>query len=220
MHFDPATLSIYLVTDTQQCVASGRTVTDTVQQAAHQGVTLVQIRDKEASARDFLAMTLEIAKVMPKHIPLLINDRVDIFLAAQLAKANVAGMHIGQTELPATTVRQLIGPHAILGVSAASEETLLEAQNSQVVDYVGIGPLHDTQTKKNAPAGRGFEAMAQLRSYTHLPAVAIGGITASDLPPLRAAGFNGAAVVSAICKAPDPGAAAHALAQQWRTTAG
>lgn len=213
MRFD---LSTYFVTDSAQCASVGHTLIDTVQQAIAGGVSMVQVREKDASARDFLHVVQAVAAVVPEYVTLVVNDRVDVYLAARATGTRLSGMHIGQSELPPELVRQLIGPDAIIGQSAATAETLAAATQCGVVDYVGIGPLHDTTSKKNAPAGRGLAALAALRKHTPLPAVAIGGITAADLAGLRQAGFNGAAVVGAICKAQDARAAAAALAQAWK----
>jgi thiamine-phosphate diphosphorylase len=103
----------------------------------------------------------------------------------------------------------------VLGLSAATRGELAVAEAAGA-DYVGIGALHPTRTKENAPPALGLEGFAKLVALTRLPAVAIGGITAADLPRLRAAGAAGAAVVSAICGAEDPGAAARELAKAWR----
>lgn len=211
----PLDLSLYLVTDSEQCRAAGRSVAETVALAVEGGVTIVQVREKDASAREFLATVASVAAVLPAHVPLLVNDRVDVYLAARAAGHTVAGVHIGQSELPAPLVRQLIGADAVLGISAATPESIAEAQASGVVDYVGMGPLNTTTTKRNAPPAIGLQALAALRRRTHLPAVAIGGVGAADMQPLRSAGFDGAAVVSAICKAPDPRAAAAALKACW-----
>lgn len=207
--------SLYLVTDSAQCEAAGRTLVETVGQAVAAGVTTVQIREKEADARDFLCKVIAIAKTLPAHVTLLVNDRIDIYLAALQAGVHVHGVHIGQTEIPAKLARAIIGPQAILGLSAATAQTLAEASRSNAVSYVGIGPLHNTASKQNAPAGRGLPALQALRKLTHLPAVAIGGVTAADMPGLRAAGFDGAAIISAICSAVDPASAARALKAAW-----
>lgn len=212
-------LSLYLVTDSAQSAHAGRSLAHTVQQAVAAGVTVVQVREKDASSRDFLAQVRTIADVLPAHVPLIVNDRIDVFLAARAAGARVAGVHLGQSEVPAELARQLIGADAILGVSAATPETLAEAQHAGVVDYVGIGPLNATTTKRNAPAALGIDKLAQLRALTPLPAVAIGGITAADLGAVRAAGFDGAAVVSAICAAADAHAATLALRDAWHGAA-
>ncbi|PAT36031.1 thiamine phosphate synthase [Vandammella animalimorsus] len=209
-------LALYLVTDSGQCARAGRNLQETVLRAVEGGVRIVQIREKDASAREFLASVCAVAQVLPTQVPLLVNDRIDVFLAARAAGARVAGVHIGQSEIPAKLARQLIGPQAILGLSAATPAALAEAERCGVVDYVGIGPLNTTTTKKNAPPALGLPALQALSQGVRLPAVAIGGIGSGDMAGLRAAGFDGAAVVSAICAAPDPRQAAQALLQAWQ----
>lgn len=209
-------LSVYLVTDPDQCAARGRTVAETVERAVAGGVTAVQVRDKEAGGRAFLRTVLDVAAVLPDHVALIVNDRVDVFLAARAAGARVAGVHVGQSDLPAESVRQLIGENAVLGLSAATVDELRAAGASAArVHHVGIGALHATRTKADAPTPLGHEGFAALVRHTGLPAVAIGGVTPDDLPRLRAAGAAGGAVVSGICAAPDPEAAARLYADAW-----
>ncbi|MGP3770208.1 thiamine phosphate synthase [Streptomyces sp. SDT5-1] len=209
-------LSVYLVTDPDQCAALGRTVAETVERAVAGGVTAVQVREKRAGGRAFLRTVLDVAAVLPEHVVLIVNDRVDVFLAARAAGARVTGVHVGQSDLPAESVRQLIGEEAVLGLSAATVDELRAAEASPArVDHVGIGALHATRTKADAPTPLGHEGFAALVRHTRLPAVAIGGVTADDLPHLRAAGAAGGAVVSGICAAPAPEAAARRYADAW-----
>lgn len=208
-------LAVYLVTDEAICDAAGRTVADTARLAVAGGVTCVQVRSKSAPARDFLAQVLAVAEAVGDRVPVLVNDRVDVFLAARDAGAGVAGVHVGQSDLPALAVRRTIGADAVLGLSAATPDEIARAA-ADAVDYIGIGPVYDTATKADAPAGGGIEWAAGLAARSSLPAVAIGGITAADAAPLARAGFAGAAVVSAICAAGDPAAAARTLADEWR----
>ncbi|MEB8340348.1 thiamine phosphate synthase [Streptomyces endophyticus] len=209
-------LSVYLVTDPDQCAARGRSVTETVERAVAGGVTAVQIREKHASGREFLRTVLDVAEVLPEHVALIVNDRVDVFLAARAHGARVTGVHVGQSDLPAASVRQLIGDDAVLGLSAATASELHTAATSAArVDHVGIGALHATRTKADAPEPLGLEGFAALAALSELPAVAIGGVTPDDLPHLRAAGAAGAAIVSGICAAEDPRAAARTYADAW-----
>ncbi len=211
-----ADLSVYLVTDPAQCAARGRTVAETVAQAVAGGVTAVQVREKHASGGEFLRTVLDVAEVLPEHVALMVNDRVDVFLAARASGARVTGVHVGQSDLPATAVRQLIGDDAVLGLSAATAHELHAAATSTArVDHVGIGALHATRTKADAPEPLGRDGFAALARLSALPAVAIGGVTPADLPHLRAAGAAGAAVVSGICAADDPRAAARSYADAW-----
>jgi thiamine-phosphate pyrophosphorylase len=206
-------LSIYLVTDAGQVARRGRDLVDVVAAAVDGGVTAVQVRDKDAPARDLLATVTRVAAVLPPGVALIVNDRVDVFLAARVAGVRVDGVHIGQDDLPLGLVRSIVGPSAVVGVSAATTDELLSADRA---DYVGIGVLHATLTKVDAPPPLGLDGFARLAAVTGRPAVAIGGVTAADLPGLRAAGAAGAAVVSAVCDADDPRAAAAALADAWR----
>ncbi|MGW3247427.1 thiamine phosphate synthase [Streptomyces sp. NPDC001070] len=216
MTVTPVDLSVYLVTDTDQCRDRGRSVAETVAQAVAGGVTAVQIREKHADGGDFLRTVTEVAAVLPERVALIVNDRVDVFLAARAGGIRVSGVHVGQSDLPAGAVRDLIGPHAVLGLSAATPDELrAAAQDPAGVDHVGIGALHATRTKADAPPSLGHDGFARLARLSALPAVAIGGVDPGDLPRLREAGAAGAAVVSGICAAEDPCAAARAYALAW-----
>jgi thiamine-phosphate pyrophosphorylase len=227
-------LSLYLVTDERLAAAAGHDLVELVREAAENGVTVVQVREKTASARQFLDTVMRVAEVIPEHVALIVNDRVDVFLAARAAGARVAGVHVGQSDLPVEAVRGLVGD-AIVGVSASTDAELLRAATSGVrIDYVGVGTVHATTTKSDAPPPLGIDGVARsvatLAAHrgapaaagptrTPLPVVAIGGVSLVDLSGLHAAGAAGAAVVSAICSAPDPGAASRALRSAWEAAA-
>ncbi|MFI8593091.1 thiamine phosphate synthase [Microbacterium sp. NPDC078428] len=209
-------LSLYLVTDSRLAAAAGHDLVELVRAAAEGGVTAVQVRDKDASARVFLDTVLRISDALPAGVALLVNDRVDVFLAARAGGARVEGVHVGQSDLPVGAVRELIGADAVLGLSASTPEQLrLAAAGAARVDYVGIGAVHATTTKKDAPEPLGLGRFARLVAASPLPAVGIGGVTRADLPEMRSAGAAGAAVVSAICSAPDPATAARELRAAW-----
>ena len=213
-------LSLYLVTDSRLAAQAGHELPGLVRAAVAGGVTAVQLREKDAGARDFLDLVLRVAEQLPEAVPLIVNDRVDVFLAARHAGAPVAGVHLGQSDLPAAAARELIGPEALIGVSASTPEQLREAAGGAGrVDYVGIGALHATRTKADAPPPLGVRRFAALLAETALPAVAIGGVSVADMPALRAHGAAGGAVVSAICSAADPGAAARQLREAWQSGA-
>jgi thiamine-phosphate pyrophosphorylase len=200
--FDP---SLYLVTDPAQ--GGGRPLGEIVARAVAGGVTLVQLRDKAADGRALLeeARAL-IALLTPLGVPLIVNDRVDVAVAA-----GAAGCHVGQTDLPAAAARALLGPDALLGVSLDSVEQVRDVDPA-VVDYVAHGPFAATLTKADAGGAVGGEGIARVRALTDLPLVAIGGIDAGNLAAAVRAGADGIAVVSAIMAAADPQAAARALA--------
>ncbi|MBB2976150.1 thiamine-phosphate pyrophosphorylase [Microbacterium endophyticum] len=213
-------LSLYLVTDAKIATDAGHDLIELMHTAARHGVTTVQVREKDASPRRFLETVLRISETLPPHVSLLVNDRIDVYLAARAAGARVAGVHVGQSDLPVAAVREMIGPDAVLGLSASTEEQLrAAASGAGNVNYVGIGALHATATKKDAPPSLGIVRFAQLVAASALPAVAIGGVTRHDLAGLRRAGAAGAAVVSAVCAAPDPGVAALELRQAWESAA-
>jgi thiamine-phosphate pyrophosphorylase len=197
----PFDLSLYLITDTR--LAGSRGVVETVRQAIEGGVTLVQLRDPDASTR-WLVQTAEalLDILRPRGIPLIINDRVDVALAV-----GAEGVHVGQSDMPTEKVRALIGPDRILGLSAS---TFAEVAGDDLgpVDYLGIGPVFATSTKPKAASPVGFDGLADLVARASLPVVAIGGIKADHVDQALAAGADGVSIVSAIMAADDPEAAA------------
>lgn len=208
-------LSLYLVTDESQCRSRGRDVLHTVEAAVDGGVTCVQLRAKSVDDGPFLTQVQSVAEAVGDRVPVIVNDRVDVFLAARDLGARVAGVHLGRLDLPAGIARRLIGEDAYLGLSAATPGELYDAQEQGACDHVSIGVVHDTATKADAPKSLGIDGVARMSALTHLPTVAIGGITVDDLPALRAGGLDGGAVVSAICTAEDPTRAAAALRAAW-----
>lgn len=208
-------LSVYLVTDTRQCGARG--VPSVVSSAVRGGVRTVQIRDHEASAAELLALVLAVAAVLDERTTLLVDDRVDVALAARLAGARVHGVHVGQSDLPVAAARALLGPDAVIGLTANTPAHLdaAHALPAGTVDYLGVGVIRPTATKPDHPAPLGIEGFAELAAATALPCVAIGGVRLDDAAALRSAGAAGLAVVSAICAADDPSAVAAALRAEW-----
>lgn len=213
-------LSLYLVTDSAQAAAAGRSIVDVVRRAVSEGVSAVQVREKATAGREFLDTVLRIADVLPDTVALIVNDRVDVFLAARAAGRRPAGVHVGQSDLPVGVVRALIGGDAVIGLSASTDAELRRAaEDPALVDYVGIGALHATRTKSDAPPALGLVEFARLVGVSTLPAVAIGGVGLRDLAALRECGAAGVAVVSAICAAPHPEQAARELRAAWGATA-
>lgn len=207
-------LSTYLVTDTALCAP--RTVPQVVAAAVRGGATCVQVREKTADGRALLALVRAVVDVAGT-VPVLVNDRLDVALAARRSGADVAGVHVGQSDLPPPTVRALLWPGAVLGHSVANMSELDEVASWPVgtVNHLGIGPVHHTTTKPGHAPPLGLAGAAQLAAATDLPCVAIGGLRAALAGALRAAGVAGAAYVSAICANTDPEQAARELAQAW-----
>ncbi|MGO4782751.1 thiamine phosphate synthase [Cryobacterium sp. W22_MBD10_FK3] len=213
-------LSLYLVTDSAQAAAAGRSIVDVVRHAVAGGVSAVQVREKETAGREFLDTVLRIADVLPDTVALIVNDRVDVFLAARAAGRRLTGVHVGQSDLPVGAVRDLVGADVVIGLSASTDAQLRRAADDPaLVDYVGIGALHTTRTKKDAPSALGLAEFARLVGVSTLPAVAIGGVGLGDLAALRECGAAGAAVVSAICASPHPEQAAREFRAAWGVTA-
>ncbi|HVV94144.1 MAG TPA: thiamine phosphate synthase [Hyphomicrobiales bacterium] len=206
--FDP---SVYLVTDGRLCAARG--VVETVRAAIDGGVTAVQLRDPSVPARVLVATAKAlVALLRPRGIPLIVNDRADVALAA-----DADGVHLGQDDLAPRHARRLLGPGRIIGLSVGSPaEFAASADQLPFVDYLGTGPLRVTTTKADAGAAIGIEGLVAVRTLTTLPLVAIGGVDAALAAEAAAAGADGVAVVSAICGAPDPAAAAAAIAAAFR----
>lgn len=207
---------IYLVTDTGQCGQRG--VVETVRAAVAGGIGTVQVREKHASAAEFYALVLAVAQAVGDRALVLVDDRVDLYLAAREAGAAVHGVHVGQSDLPAAAVRAIVGPDAVVGLTANTQEHLREVRRlpAGTLDYLGAGVIRPTRTKADHPKPLGLDGFRSFAAASPLPCVAIGGILATDVAALRAAGASGAAVVSAVCAASDPGLAAADLVREWK----
>lgn len=206
----PFDLSLYLVTDKPENYR--KPLLAAVEEAVSAGATIVQYRADGGTKRELHTTALELQKLLrPRKIPLIINDHIDLALAI-----DADGAHIGQNDLPVAIARRLLGPDRILGVSI-STETDLANTDLTVVDYLGIGPVYSTISKRNAPAAIGTDGLARLKTQTHLPIVAIGGISIERAPAVLATGVNGIAVVSALSQIDDIPAAARALLSAKKT---
>lgn len=208
MVLNRAALRLCLVTDPELCRARG--LVETVLAAVAGGATMVQLRDKTATARARIeaARALKLA-LAGTGVPLIVNDDIDAALAV-----GAEGVHIGQEDCDPTQARALLGPGPILGLSC---ETLaaVRAADPGVVDYLGLGPVFGTASKPDHKRPVGFDGLAALRDATRLPTIAIGGLKAEHVGAARDAGVDGLAVISAICGRPDPEAAARAFS--WET---
>lgn len=200
----PFDLSLYLAVGPADC--RGRPVAQVVAAALRGGVTLVQLRDKTASASDFLALgRLLLGLCRDAGVPLIVNDRVEAAVAL-----GADGLHVGQEDLEAAAARRAIGPDRLLGLSVHAVEQFAELPEG-CVDYLGVGPVFPTASKQDARPAIGGEGVASLCAAATLPVVAIGGLDALKAGVAIEAGAAGIAVVSAIAAAEDPEAAARAL---------
>lgn len=202
--------TLYLITDPE--LAGGRDkVVPIVQEAVRGGATVVQLRDKEASDEEVEATARELMKVLG-GVPLFINDRAEV--AAKVG----CHLHIGQNDMDFNQARELLGPDKLIGLSVGTREELDAIDPQEAPDVIGIGPVHSTATKKNAPAGIGAEAARRLATAARergIESVAIGGIKAHNVHELSASDFAGICVVSDIMAADDPAAAAHNLKEAY-----
>ena len=197
--------SIYLVTD-DGCL-QGRALIDCVREALEGGVTLVQYRAKTASSAEMYAEVLQLKALCDSFkVPLIINDRLDIAMAV-----GAAGVHLGQDDLPCAAARKILGEDYIIGVSAHNPAEAKAALQSGA-DYLGCGAVFGTATKADVKK-LGTEGLTAICREKGLPVVGIGGVTADNYREVRAAGADGAAIVSGILAQPDISATVRAIAK-------
>lgn len=197
--------SIYLVTD-DGCL-QGRALIDCVREALEGGVTLVQYRTKTASSAEMYAEALQMKALCDSfNVPLIINDRLDIAMAV-----GAAGVHLGQDDLPCAAARRILGEDYLIGVSAHNPAEAKAALQSGA-DYLGCGAVFGTATKADVKK-LGTEGLTAICREKGLPVVGIGGVTADNYREVRAAGADGAAIVSGILAQPDIRATVRAIAR-------
>ncbi|SDI99832.1 thiamine phosphate synthase [Billgrantia gudaonensis] len=197
-------LTLYLVTDPHLCAERG--LVETVVAAVRGGVTLVQLRDKHASDAVLIDQARRLkAALAGSGVPLIVNDRL-----AVAVESGADGLHIGQDDGDVAEARTALGEAAILGLSVQNLEQMAHI-DAERLDYLGLGPVFATPSKRDHAEPLGFAGLASLVAASPLPAVAIGGLKAEHATAVRDVGAQGAAVVSAICGQPDPEAAARAF---------
>lgn len=198
--------TLYLITDRR--LAGARPLADLVAAAVRGGVTAVQFREKECATREFVELARALKTLLaPLGVPLIVNDRVDVALAAC-----ADGVHVGQSDMDCRDVRRLLGPSAVIGLSVENLEQALAAPLE--ADYLGVGPIFSTPTKTDAAPEWGLAGLAALRQVSQRPLVAIGGIHPDNAGRVIGCGADGIAVVSAICTAPEPELAARRLRRE------
>ena len=199
----PEQLLLYAVTDSAWL--SGRRLADCVAQAIAAGATFIQLREKHAGFEQKVALAREIAPICrAAGVPFVIDDDVEVALAS-----GADGVHVGQDDLACAEARRMLGPDAIVGVSAHSVAEALRAQE-EGADYLGAGALVATATKQDATRLMPAE-LASICAAVDIPVVGIGGLNARTIPQFSGLGCSGAAVVSAIFGAPDITAATREL---------
>jgi thiamine-phosphate pyrophosphorylase len=196
--------SLYLVTD--RGLAGGRSNFEVVKAAVEGGATVVQLREKDCSTREFVQQALAIKDFLRnRRIPLIINDRLDV---AQAVKAD--GVHLGQTDMPLEMAKEILGDSMIIGISAESLEDAIAAERGGA-DYLGVSPIYATPTKTDTAPPLGLAGLREIRKAVRLPLVGIGGLNRQNCAEVIRSGADGVAVVSAIVAADDPEAAATVL---------
>lgn len=221
-------ISAYLVIGPEN--TNGRDVATVVKEALLGGITCVQLRAKHADAAEIVAMARDIADTIQAagksdNVAFVIDDRVDVAWQCRCMGIKVDGVHVGQTDMDVRYCRRLLGPNAIIGLSAATDQlvTLVNELPEGLIDYVGAGPVHPSVSKPDCGVGsdgqvhilavKGIENLAAISRY---PVVAGGGVTLADVPQLARTPAAGWFVISAIAGAPDPRKATQALVHAWK----
>lgn len=221
-------VSAYLVIGPENTL--GRPVAPIIRDAVESGFTCIQIRSKVASARDMIALTEQAAQVIAQvgkteSVALIVNDRLDVVLAARMAGVTVDGIHVGQSDIPVEVCRHYLGEESIIGLSAKTKNIFNYVQNADasLIDYFGVGPLHETATKKDCLAGEdgavithGLEDFARLAAISPIPVIVGGGVKLADIAALAVTGVKGFFVVSAVAGAKEPRENALQLASAWK----
>lgn len=207
----------------------GRPVADMIGAVVDAGFTCIQLRSKQAGARDMIELARQSADIIARagrseSLALLIDDRLDVVLAARKLGVKVDGVHVGQGDIPVSICRDYLGEDCIVGLSARSQDLFDYVKTADVsqVDYFGAGPLRPSVTKLDCGRDesgniltRNFEELAELARISPIPVVVGGGVLAFDLPALKKTGVAGFFVVSATASADNPAAAARELAEVW-----
>ncbi|MDF3003587.1 MAG: thiamine phosphate synthase [Oscillospiraceae bacterium] len=195
MKIDKSAMLLYAVTD--RSWLNGETLESTVEKVLAAGVTFLQLREKDLSDEEFLTEANKIKPLAQKyHIPFVINDNIEVAI-----KCGADGVHVGQSDIVDKNVRTLVGPDMILGISANTVETAKRAEESGA-DYIGVGAVFGTATKKDAQA-ISVERLREICAAVSIPVVAIGGINEHNILQLANSGVDGVAVISAIFAKPD-----------------
>lgn len=188
--------TLYLVTDSSY--HTEESFLRTVEEALRGGLTLLQLREKEKSAREYMELAGKVKEICGRYgVPLLIDDRVDV-----AAAVGAAGVHVGQSDIPVAAARKILGPDKIVGATAKTVEQALEAWR-QGADYLGVGAIYPTTTKVKTILTK-VSTLKEICEAVPIPVNAIGGLNAGNMDVLEGSGIAGICVVSAIMKSEDP----------------
>lgn len=223
-------ISAYLVIGPEN--TKGRPAASVIKNAVEAGFTCVQIRSKVASARELIEMTRQAAMVISQagrsnEVALLVDDRLDVGLAARKQGIKVDGIHVGQTDIPVEVCREYLGEDSIVGLSARTHELFEYIQTADIsnIDYFGAGPLHETMTKPDCGLDqdgkviiRSFDDISRLARISPIPVVIGGGVKLADIPQLARTKVDGFFVVTAVSEADDPKQSASDLVEAWNAS--
>ena len=199
--------SLYVCTDRD--LMSSQTIEESVEKALKGGAGIIQLREKSISGRDFYEEAKAVHEITKRYgVPLIINDRVDIALAI-----GAEGVHVGQSDIPCSAVRKIVGKDMLVGVSASSVEEAVKAVEDGA-DYLGVGAMNPTATKTDADSVT-MEELVAIRKAVTIPIVIIGGINKETALRYKGLGIDGIAVVSAVVSSPDPEKSAKELKELW-----
>ncbi|HGG0417114.1 thiamine phosphate synthase [Clostridium botulinum] len=195
---------LYLITDRR--FLKGRELKKVVEDAILGGVTIVQVREKDVSTREFYNVAKEVKEVTDHYkVPIIINDRLDIAQAI-----NAHGIHLGQKDMQLNIARRILGKDKIIGISVGNIKEALEAENNGA-DYLGIGTIFPTGSKKDVDAIIGIDGLSKIKNNISIPSVAIGGINKTNFKDVLNTGIEGISVISAILDEDDINIAANNL---------
>jgi thiamine-phosphate pyrophosphorylase len=221
-------ISAYLVVGPEN--TKGWPVPQIIRDVVEAGFTCVQIRSKIASARELIELTRQASEVIAdahrsNEVTLLVDDRLDVVLAARKQGIKVDGIHVGQSDIPVAVCREYLGDDSIIGLSARTHELFEYIRTADVgpIDYFGAGPLHETSTKPDCGLDldgkivtRSFAEVTELARLSPIPVVVGGGVKLADIPQLAQTGVDGFFVVSAVAEADDPRSEAIKLVESWK----
>ncbi|MFT8592259.1 MAG: thiamine phosphate synthase [Bifidobacterium sp.] len=224
---DSLDISAYLVIGPEN--TKGRDVAAIVGDALLGGITCVQLRAKHSDASQIVALARQIADVISRagksdSVAFVIDDRVDVVWQCRCMGIKVDGVHVGQTDMDVRYCRRLLGPNAVIGLSAATDRLvdLVNELPSGIIDYVGAGPVHPSASKPDCGVDAdgqmhvlAVQGIARLAEISRYPVVAGGGVTVADIPALAQTKAAGWFVISAIAGADDPRLAAEKLVRAW-----
>lgn len=196
---------LHVITDTS--IQSRFTHAQLAELAIRGGADTIQFRQKFGASWELVEAAQEVQAVCAQYsVPLIVNDRADVALAAESA-----GVHFGQNDLPVAVGRRIFPAEIVIGASARTEDKILEAIASGA-DYIGFGPIRQTSSKPDAEVPKGLDALSRICEIAQCPVIAIGGIRVEDAYDVIRAGAHGLAVISAVCAQPNPLVATQRLA--------